>query len=47
MEGSHVIPEIPVSAINAPSMMIGWRCAEFILQQQENNQTEAAKVAAC
>ena len=44
---ASVIPEIPVSAINAPSMMIGWRCAEFILQQQENNQSEAAKVAAC
>lgn len=29
---ASVIPEIPVSALNAPSMMIGWRAAEFILQ---------------
>lgn len=30
---ASAIPEIPVSAINAPSMMIGWRAAEFILQE--------------
>lgn len=27
---ASVIPEIPVSALNAPSMMIGWRVADFI-----------------
>ncbi|NRB36897.1 MAG: GMC family oxidoreductase N-terminal domain-containing protein [Pseudomonadales bacterium] len=29
---ASVIPEIPVSAINAPSMMIGYRAVDFILQ---------------
>lgn len=35
---ASVIPSIPVSAINAPSMMIGWRLADFLLQpnQQKN-----------
>lgn len=28
---ASVIPEIPVSALNAPSMMIGWRAADFVL----------------
>lgn len=28
---ASVIPEIPVSALNAPSMMIGYRAADFIL----------------
>lgn len=28
---ASVIPEVPVSAINAPSMMIGWRAADLIL----------------
>ena len=28
---ASVIPEVPVSAINAPSMMIGYRAASFIL----------------
>ncbi len=28
---ASVVPEIPVSALNAPSMMIGWRAADFIL----------------
>lgn len=31
---ASVIPEVPVSAINAPSMMIGYRAAEFIMQSQ-------------
>lgn len=44
---ASVIPEIPVSAINAPSMMIGWRAAEFILQQQEIEQSDQKKVATC
>lgn len=36
---ASAIPSIPVSAINAPSMMIGWRAAEFILQNQTNHKT--------
>ena len=32
---ASVIPEIPVSAINAPSMMIGLRAAAFILQDHK------------
>ena len=32
---ASVIPEIPVSALNAPSMMIGWRAADFILQDSK------------
>jgi len=30
---ASVIPEIPVSALNAPSMMIGYRAADFILDE--------------
>jgi choline dehydrogenase len=30
---ASVFPEIPVSAINAPSMMVGLRCADFIMQE--------------
>ncbi len=29
---ASVMPSIPVSALNAPSMMIGWRAADFVLQ---------------
>jgi choline dehydrogenase len=29
---ASVMPEIPVSALNAPSMMIGYRAANFILE---------------
>lgn len=29
---ASVMPEIPVSALNAPSMMIGYRAADFILR---------------
>lgn len=29
---ASVFPEIPVSALNAPSMMVGYRAAEFILE---------------
>lgn len=36
---ASVIPEIPVSALNAPSMMIGWRAADFIVA--ERSQTTA------
>jgi len=31
---ASVIPEIPVSALNSPSMMLGYRAAEFILQDR-------------
>jgi choline dehydrogenase len=31
---ASVIPEIPVSALNAPTMMIGYRAADFILERQ-------------
>jgi choline dehydrogenase len=34
---ASVIPEIPVSAINAPSMMIGHRAADFILSEYQTN----------
>lgn len=30
---ASVVPEIPVSALNAPSMMIGYRAAQFILEE--------------
>ncbi len=32
---ASVIPEVPVSAINAPSMMIGHRAVDFILNKQK------------
>ena len=35
---ASVIPEIPVSAINAPSMMIGLRAADFILEEYQLEQ---------
>ncbi len=34
---ASVIPEIPVSALNAPSMMIGYRVVDFILADQETS----------
>ncbi|HET8704690.1 MAG TPA: GMC oxidoreductase, partial [Pseudomonadales bacterium] len=44
---ASVIPEIPVSALNAPSMMIGYRAAEFILQEyQASADNYSAKTAA-
>lgn len=30
---ASVIPEVPVSALNAPSMMIGYRAAEFVINE--------------
>lgn len=30
---ASVMPEIPVSALNAPSMMIGWRAADFVIAE--------------
>lgn len=37
---ASVMPEIPVSALNAPSMMIGWRAAEMIVQSQPPNSSQ-------
>jgi choline dehydrogenase len=31
---ASVIPSVPVSAMNAPSMMIGWRAARFIAEER-------------
>lgn len=42
---ASVIPNIPVSAINAPSMMIGWRVADFILQKPEANKKKRKTTA--
>lgn len=39
---ASVIPEIPVSALNAPSMMIGYRAASFILASQSTAETKQA-----
>ena len=44
---ASVIPEIPVSALNAPSMLIGYRAADFILARnsetgQPSNDRDAA-----
>jgi choline dehydrogenase len=32
---ASAIPVIPVSALNAPSMMVGYRAADFILQDRK------------
>ncbi len=44
---ASVIPVVTVSAINAPSMMIGWRVADFILQDSKSrkrrNKSNTAK----
>ncbi len=34
---ASVIPELPVSAINAPSMVIGYRLAEFVCSEPQFN----------
>lgn len=39
---ASVIPEIPVSAINAPSMLIGYRVADFILRSHSTRPGVAA-----
>ncbi|MCF4166683.1 GMC family oxidoreductase N-terminal domain-containing protein [Zavarzinia compransoris] len=36
---ASAVPEIPVSALNAPSMMIAWRAADFILAEQDATAT--------
>ncbi len=35
---ASVMPEIPVSALNAPSMMIGYRAADFVLATQSRRE---------
>ncbi|MGB1581948.1 MAG: GMC oxidoreductase, partial [Nevskiales bacterium] len=41
---ASIIPETPVSALNAPSMMIGYRAADFILasQTEQTSKRDAA-----
>lgn len=36
---ASAVPEIPVSALNAPSMMIAWRAAGFILAERKETAT--------
>ena len=43
---ASAIPEIPVSALNAPSMMIGWRAADFIIADSQRLETPATKSSA-
>lgn len=38
---ASVIPEIPVSALNAPSMVIGYRAADLILRQSNRGAAKA------
>jgi choline dehydrogenase len=38
---ASVMPEIPVSALNAPSMMIGWRAADFIIAERSQASSPA------
>lgn len=40
---ASVIPEVPVSALNAPSMMIGYRAAEFIIEEQSSKPGHAER----
>ena len=39
---ASVIPEVPVSAINAPSMMIGYRAVDFILKDSGNKNAQGS-----
>ncbi len=42
---ASVIPEIPVSALNAPSMLIGYRAADFLLsERQQGRQQRKSKI---
>jgi choline dehydrogenase len=43
---ASIIPEIPVSALNAPSMMIGYRAAQLILDELKSASTERDAAAA-
>lgn len=40
---ASVIPEVPVSAINAPSMMIGYRAAQFIIDANASSTDKQAQ----
>ena len=40
---ASVIPVIPVSALNAPSMMIGWRVVDFILSNSPSEENTKRK----
>jgi choline dehydrogenase len=33
---ASIMPVVPVSALNAPSMMIGWRAADLIREDRAN-----------
>jgi choline dehydrogenase len=39
---ASVIPSVPVSAMNAPSMVIGYRAAQLVKQAQQSSEEEAA-----
>lgn len=39
---ASVIPSVPVSAMNAPSMVIGYRAAQLVKQAQQTSEEEAA-----
>ncbi|HZS37627.1 MAG TPA: GMC family oxidoreductase N-terminal domain-containing protein [Polyangia bacterium] len=41
---ASVIPVVPVSAMNAPSMLIGWRAARFIAEERAGRSTVARAV---
>lgn len=40
---ASIMPEIPVSALNAPSMMIGYRAVDFVLQASQQQQQSHSK----
>lgn len=37
---ASIMPEIPVSALNAPSMMIGYRAADFVLEERQQSRRQ-------
>lgn len=39
---ASAIPSVPVSAMNAPSMLVGWRAADFIIAAAQNQSRQAA-----
>ena len=43
---ASVIPSVPVSAMNAPSMMIGWRAAELLRAAERPLGRDVAEVRA-
>jgi choline dehydrogenase-like flavoprotein len=38
---ASLMPEIPVSALNAPSMMLGWRGAQMLLDEYASGASRA------